>query len=455
MVPVLVSYALVVVLAALITASASGTSPGGEPGLAQALGSGVPLWLAVHLVPLTISGAPLGMLPLAPAIGVALLVGTLARRGVIRLGELSGTDHDDGTARPDRWTSHAVPLVAAAAAVHAAAGVLAAALLTPDTATIPADASPATAGTVAGLLAALAATAGVAGPCGLGERARALPGWVSRGVRAGLGAATALLAGGAALLLVVLLARADAVAGAFATIAPQAGSGAGLWVLDAAYLPNAAVAATSWLLGPGYAVGTVAAAPTSATPGLLPPVPLAALLPAGPPPTWAALVFALPLAVGSVVGWLLAPGDVGGTGRTGRDLALRVRPVAVAALTAAVVLAVAAFLAGGRLGSGPFDPVAVPAGQVLLASVGWIALPGAIVALLAAPTGSPAVTRRSERDTTPSSDEAPDGAGGAEADPEPEEPADSADPENSETVVDPEDEAESPAVATSSDGRAG
>ncbi|HEY2226114.1 DUF6350 family protein [Actinomycetospora sp.] len=411
-VPVLVSYAVVVVLAALITASASGTSPGGEPGLAQALASGVPLWLAVHLVPLTVSGAPLGMLPLAPAIGVALLVGTLARRGVIQLGELAAADHDDGTARPDRWTSHAVPLVAAAAAVHAAAGVLAAALLTPDTAMIPADASPATAGTVAGLLAALAAAAGVAGPCGLGERVRTLPGWVSRGVRAGLAAATALVAGGAALLLVVLLAQADAVAGAFAAIAPQAGSGAGLWVLDAAYLPNAAVAAMSWLLGPGYSVGAVAAAPMSTTPGLLPPVPLAALLPAGPPPTWAGLVFALPLAVGSTVGWLLAPGEPGGSGRTGRDLMLRVRPVAVAALTAAVVLAVAAFLAGGRLGSGPFDPVVVPAAAVLLTTFVWIALPGAVVALLAAPTGSPATTRQPERDTAPSSGEAAEDSSG-------------------------------------------
>ena len=46
LVPVLVSYAAVVVLAALITAAAAGTTPGGQPGLAQALGSGIPLWLA-------------------------------------------------------------------------------------------------------------------------------------------------------------------------------------------------------------------------------------------------------------------------------------------------------------------------------------------------------------------------------------------------------------------------
>ena len=108
-------------------------------------------------------------------------------------------------------------------------------------------------------------------------------------------------------------------------------------------------------------------------------------------------MFALPLAVGSVVGWLLAPvgavdASVGGrvsgrSGRSGQDLLRRVRPVLVAALTAGVVLALAAGLAGGRLGSGPFDPVGVPAGPVLLAAIAWIALPGAVVALLAAPAG--------------------------------------------------------------------
>ena len=405
LVPVLVSYAAVVVLAALVTASASGTTPGGKPGLAQALGSGIPLWLAVHLVPLTIGGVPLGVLPLAPAAGVAVLVAVLARRGVLRLAALPGADGVDTAhdTRPDRWTSLAVPVVAAVAAVHAAAGVLAAALLTPDTATIPADASPATAGTVAGLLAALSAAAGVAGPCGLGARMCTLPGWVARGLRTGLGAAAATVASGAALLLVVLLAHADAVAASFAAIAPDVGSGAGLWLLDAAYVPNAVVAASSWLLGPGFAVGGVVATPTGATPGLIPPVPLAALLPTGPPPTWAGLAFALPLAVGSAVGWLLAPvgaadAAVGRSQRPGQDVLRRVRPVLVAAATAGVVLALAAGLAGGRLGSGPFDPVSVPAGPVLLAVLAWIALPGAVVALLAAPAEGPGRPRTTRRD---------------------------------------------------------
>ena len=67
-------------------------------------------------------------------------------------------------------------------------------------------------------------------------------------------------------------------------------------------------------------------------------------------------------------------------------------------LIAGVVLAVGAALAGGRLGSGPFDPVVVPAGPVLLATFAWIAVPGAVVALLAAPADSPAAGRRPRRE---------------------------------------------------------
>ncbi|WP_051085807.1 DUF6350 family protein [Actinomycetospora chiangmaiensis] len=369
LVPVVAGYLAVVVLAALITAAASGTTPGGDPGLGQALGTGVALWLAVHLVPLTVSGAPLGVLPLGAAIGVGTLIALVARRGVTRLLTPTTEAH--------RWTSCAVPVVAATAAVHAAGGVLAAALLTPDSAAVPADASPATAGVVAGLLAAVAAGAGVVGPCGLAARVAALPGWLRRGLRTGLAATVALVATGAALLLIVLLAHAEAVAAVFTAVAPEAGSGAGLWLLDVAYLPNAVVAAVSWVLGPGYAVGTVSAAPTGATVGLVPPFPLAALLPADAPASWTGLVFALPLAVGSLVGWTLAPSDP--------DTATRLRSVGVAAGTAGLLLAVAALLAGGRLGTGPFDPVVVPAAWVLLAGVAWVGLPGAVIAVLAAP----------------------------------------------------------------------
>jgi len=184
-----------------------------------------------------------------------------------------------------------------------------------------------------------------------------------------------------------------AVRGVLADVAPEAGSGAGLSLLTLAYLPNAVVAATSWLVGPGVSIGAASATPTAITSGLLPPVPLAALLPQSPPPTWAGLAFAVPLAVGSLVGWRLAP--------TAADAHQRIRATVIAALTAAVLLGLAAALSGGRLGAGPFDPVDVPATPVALAVLGWVLVPGLVVALLAVPLGTaPGRTRRRPATTT-------------------------------------------------------
>jgi Family of unknown function (DUF6350) len=146
------------------------------------------------------------------------------------------------------------------------------------------------------------------------------------------------------------------------------------------------VAAVGWLLGPGVSVGLASATPTGISSGLLPPIPLAALLPQSPPPTWAGLAFAVPLAVGSAVGWRLAP--------TARDAATRVRATATAAVGAAVLLGLAAALSGGRLGAGPFDPVTIPAVPVALATLGWVLVPGLVVALLAVPLGDPGSTPR-------------------------------------------------------------
>ncbi|CAA9257573.1 MAG: hypothetical protein AVDCRST_MAG54-2304, partial [uncultured Actinomycetospora sp.] len=67
----------------------------------------------------------------------------------------------------------------------------------------------------------------------------------------------------------------------------------------------------------------------------------------------------------------------------------RVRAVATAAVGAAADLGLAAALSGGRLGAGPFDPVTIPALPVALAVLGWVLVPGIVVALLAVPLGDP------------------------------------------------------------------
>jgi len=375
--PPAVCYAVAVVLAGVVAALASGTTPGGEPGLGQALAVGVPLWLVAHLVPLQVTGAPLGVLPLAPALVLAVLIAGVARGAVRRLGAGGGGRATSG--------QHGVlvPVVATAAAAHAVIGVLAAALLTPEAVV---DASPGLAAVVCGLLAGLAALAGAARPCGVAVLPKRLPTWARHGLHGAALAAAALLTAGAGLLLAGLIADGAAVHAVFADIAPEAGSGAGLALLCVAYLPNAVVAAVGWLLGPGVSVGLASATPTGISSGLLPPIPLAALLPQSPPPTWAGLAFAVPLAVGSAVGWRLAP--------TARDAATRVRATATAAVGAAALLGLAAALSGGRLGAGPFDPVTIPAVPVALATLGWVLVPGLVVALLAVPLGDPGSTPR-------------------------------------------------------------
>lgn len=406
--PPLICYGVAVVLAGVIAALASGTTPGGEPGLGQALAVGIPLWLVAHLVPMQVTGVPLGVLPLAPALLLAVLVATVARAAVGRL------EH-----RAEGRLLHGVgvPLVATAAAAHAVIGVLAAALLTPEAVV---DASPGLAAVVCGVLAGLAALAGVARPCGLLALPRRLPPWARHGLRGGLLATTALLTAGAGLLVAALLADMSAVRDVLADVAPEAGSGAGLTLLTLAYLPNAVVAAAAWLVGPGVSIGAASATPTAITSGLLPPVPIAALLPQSPPPTWAGLAFAVPLAVGSIVGWRLAP--------TAADAPTRVRSTAAAAATAAVLLGLAASLSGGHLGAGPFDPVEIPALPVALAVLGWVLVPGLVVALLAVPIGTtprrtrPTSGRRTSAPETAAPEELADAAEEPEDDPADEPP---------------------------------
>lgn len=403
LVPATACYAVAVVIAGVVAALASGTTPGGEPGLDQAIAVGVPLWLAAHLVPLRLSGMPLGALPLVPALGLGALVAVVARGACRRLAEPAG--RSEAHAPP---SSPAGSVVATAAAAHAVIGVLAAALLAPDNVV---DASPGQAGVVCGVLAGVAALVGVAGPAELvDEVRRRVPWWARRGLTAGMLATSALLTMGATLILASLLAHARAVADVIEGVAPQAGSGAGLTLLSALYLPNAVVGAASWVLGPGVSIGLASAAPTATVVAPLPPIPLLATMPSEPPPSWAGLVFGVPLAVGSLVGWRLAP--------TAPDSSARARSVAavaVAALTAAILLGAGAGLAGGRLGAGPFDPVSVPCLLVAGVTLAWILVPGAVVALVAAPPARPSPSRRRPR---PAGDERgqQDEGGGAEHD---------------------------------------
>jgi cadmium resistance protein CadD (predicted permease) len=349
--PLLTGYTAVAALLALVAATATNSHFTTTGVLLAAL----PGWLAAHQVPLSVLGLELGVLPLLPTIGVAAVTATTASVAAARL-----RLHRPGQAGQ---------VIGTIAVAHGVAGMAIAGFATGD---VTADAMAALYHPA--LVSGLAATAGVARRCGLVaavvERADAV---AVAGLRTGALAVVLLLAAGGALLTFGL-----------ATSVPQArvlfptavGDAVGMLLLSVGYLPNAVVAATAFVAGPGFSLGDVAMSPLEYAGGPVPAVPLLAALPERQEAWWPAL-FVLPLVVGVVVGRRLRAVD--------EDPVARLRGVVVASGVVAVSFVVLAGSAGGGLGRGPFDPVSVEAVAVSVTLVLWTAVPGAVTAWFGGP----------------------------------------------------------------------
>ncbi|TDV41379.1 DUF6350 family protein [Actinophytocola oryzae] len=350
--PLVGGYVLVATLLALVT----GTAGNARFTTSGVLTAALPGWLAAHQVPVEILGRELGVLPILPTIGVVLVTAKIAALTAERL-----------DLRRPRQVSVVIGTVAVA---HAVAGLVVA-RLTADTVvsagTLDALYYPA-------LVAALAATLGVARR---GRLREAVAGRVDAvafdGLRAGAFAVVLLLAAGGAVLTFGLVTSVPAARDLFPA---GAGNAVGMLLLCLGYLPNAVVAATGFIAGPGFSLGAVAVSPIEFHGGATPGVPLLAALPEYQALWWPAL-FVLPLAVGIAVGRRLRDVD--------EDPVARLRGVAVAGGIVAVCFVVFAGTAGGRLGAGPFDPVSMRAAALSVALVLWIAVPGAIVAWFGGP----------------------------------------------------------------------
>ncbi len=349
---VLVSYAAVVPIGALV-----GLGSGAELSVDGAFALAAPLWLAAHQVPMLLDGVPLSALPLLPTIGVGALI-AVGCSVVARL--LGGRNPAD-----------AGPVVATVAGAHGMVAVLLSAVLPPGGAVA---AAPWAALVGGALTAGVAGTIGVLRACGPPPRWLRAPGWLRVGTRAGTAGLAGLAACSAALVFAALVTSVAQVRELVA--APgEVAAAVGLTVLSAGYLPNAVGAAMSWLLGPGFSIGTASVSVFGVAAGPLPSVPLLAAMPMIPPPGWAPVAFVLPVLVGVAVGLLCRPAG---------ELADRLRAVVAAALVVAAGVAVLAALSGGRLGAGPFDPVDVPVWAAAAVALGWTALPAAATALPAA-----------------------------------------------------------------------
>ncbi|MGH3548765.1 MAG: cell division protein PerM [Pseudonocardiaceae bacterium] len=346
--PAVASYlAAAVALAMLTAAGGAGSS------VAEVARMGAAGWLAAHHVPLTIEGAPLGVLPLLPM----LLLGGLVAHGAARVADRSGINQPADAG----WVAATI------AGTHGVIGAVLALVAIPPT--VIAD--PAQAAVGCALVAGVAAGLGLARPCGLLPAAlKSTPGWVRPGLAAGLwGLAVALTAGFATVLIALVVSAPEVVQMSGA----DAGSVLGLTVLSIGYLPNAAIAGLSWLAGPGISVGALSVSAVAVHAGPVPAVPLLAALPQGPAQPWWAAVLAVPLLVGAAVGRRCVA--------AGPDLPQRLRVLGVAASVLALGSAVLGALAGGRLGAGAFDPVEIPYG-ILMVAVLAATLVGGCAAML-------------------------------------------------------------------------
>ncbi|MEW2154122.1 DUF6350 family protein [Streptomyces sp. NPDC007189] len=216
------------------------------------------------------------------------------------------------------------------------------------------------------------------------ERAR-----LGTAVRAGGAAVAVLLGGGALVLAVSLVWHGGAARASFLQLTEGWTGRFAVLLLGVALIPNAAVWAASYGLGPGFFLGAGHLVnPLASDPApLLPPFPLLAAVPdagAGTPPNWAAGL--VPVVAGVTAGWFVARGAVKrpapGAPASARWSAARTAGVMLLTATlCAAAFALLACMAGGPLGVSAlarFGPVWWQAGGAVGA---WTALPGMPVAL--------------------------------------------------------------------------
>lgn len=350
--PVATGYLAIATLLAIVTGIASDARFTTSGVLTAAL----PSWLAAHQVPIEIFGLELGVLPLLPTVGIALISGRAAARAAERL-EL-------------RRPGQAGLVIGTVVVAHAVAGLVVAAVAV-DAVVSP---DPLAALCYPALVAGVAATIGVARPCGLVEGlARRADVAAVEGLRAGLLAFTLLLTAGGAVVTFGLLTSITTARDLFPM---GVGNAVGMLLLSIGYLPNAIVAATAFVAGPGFTLGTVNVSPLEFHGGRLPGVPLLAALPEHQAAWWPVL-FTFPLVVGIVLGRRLRHVD--------EDPVVRLRAVAIATGVVTVSILVVAGMAGGRLGRGAFDPVSMRAAATSIVLVLWMAVPGGIAAWFGGP----------------------------------------------------------------------
>ncbi|MEU3194415.1 DUF6350 family protein [Streptomyces sp. NPDC006992] len=390
-------------------------SPYPVGGADEALRTAADLWLLAHGAQLvrqeTLTGpvAPVGVTPL---LLTAVPVWLLWRATREALDARPTVDDDYGPPEVAVWVSGGYLLVTAAVLASASGGPLEAepvsaacrlplfAVLVTGLCAVRCLPPHALARSWAGLLARLSdpARTRVRGALRSVTRERVIV-----AVQAAGTAAVVLCAGGAVLLTAALVWSARAVFGAFPQLAGSVSGHLGLLLVTVALLPNAALWAVSYALGPGFTLGAGSVAGPLATTAAppLPPFPLLAAVPeegSGSVPQWC-LTGLVPLLGGLLCGWWVGrsevavgpgPGAAFGSGSgSGSGRALRGAPgwratlvtVLLAAVLCGAVVALLTASASGPLGNGTLAHVGPYWWQAGGAACAWMTVVGLPTAL--------------------------------------------------------------------------
>ncbi|WP_211220974.1 DUF6350 family protein [Nocardioides insulae] len=333
----------------------------------EALRVGALGWLLAHGSGIEVAGTTISAVPL----GLTLLCGWSCWRLGLGAGDAISGHGPDAERLADGERDYTVPVGAGVFALaYAAMAVLVATL-----------AGSPSAGRVFGwsLLLALGA-GGTAIAVGSG-RASVWLALLPESVRASVAAARSILLGwllvSAAVLLIAFVADLDTAINIFSQLHTDAGAVVLYALICVLLLPNAVLFASSYLLGPGFAVGAgTVVAPGAVSLGALPLFPLLAALPdAGDPPAWTPALMALaPL-----------------TAAAGVLHAQRRRPTAsweegavrgmAGGLLAAVLLCLLSLLAGGAVGPGRMAQVGPFVGDLLIHVLTAFGLAGLVAGL--------------------------------------------------------------------------
>jgi len=334
----------------------------------DALRAGADVWLVGHGSRFVLNGMPLGIVPLA--LTMLLVLG--AFRSGRWAAERSEPVEDDQT------------LGLGVATFTGAYAVIAVVVC------VLASQSGAEPGLGRSILGALL-VGGLAGGLGLAAgTGRAdvwldrVPTWTRELIASSLVGAALLVAAGAVLVAVSLLMSFNEAANVLTALDLSAGDAVTLVVVMALFAPNAALFGSAYLLGPGFAVGSVSAGVgTSVSPaapvvlGAVPAIPLFAALPdEGPTPGWLIGICVVPVICAAVAVALA------GRGSDALPFDLAAIRGAAGGLGAAVVSTLAIALSGGPLGVDRLARIGAPGGEVLLFASASMVIGGVIGGVL-------------------------------------------------------------------------